>query len=81
MNPTPRICGGWRWQERRAICPWNIFLSPQLPAQQLTPWFVEKNDSLPHLTESRKLLFLFRYQEHAHFSYQPVSLVRFYALL
>lgn len=43
---------------------------------------LEKNYGLlPHLTKSRKLLFLFRYQEHAHFSYQHVSLLWFYALL
>lgn len=40
-----------------------------------------KKGLLLHLTKSRKLLFLFCYQEHAHFSYQHVSLLWFYAWL
>lgn len=77
-NPTPCICGGWRWQERRAICCVEHLPLAWLAAWQLAPWFLEKNGLLPHITKSWKLLF---YQEHARFSYQHVNLLWFYALL
>lgn len=54
---------------------------PSSPLDSSLRGLWKKNGLLPHLTKSRKLLFLFRYQEHAHFSYQHVSLLQFYSLL